>query len=372
MTAVSVNYCNFLWVLCGAWEYICKIIYHVVLVPSGTMNPSNQASQNSSQCIDYVYDQNIIPALTFLMFPLALLLNGVAAWVSLHLKSTSTFVVYLKNLVAADFILTLLIPLRSAADLPDPPKALFKLTCRFISTTFYSTLYTCITLLGFISLDRFFKIMAPQSKLVSQNLWFSKVTSGIVWLSLFGGAALPNIILTDKSAGNETQLSSCMALKGPAGLQLHSIVVIALNVLFWIVSVVVAVCYICIANKVLYTFRKSGSTNEQGKQKIKLRVFLVVIVFVVSFVPYHIIRIPYTFQQVTYSSTTSCFDLKAKFAKEFSLWLATTNTCMDPLLYVFLCREFKEKLVSIVSNVAASVQAAVAGSANAASSKTRL
>ncbi|XP_029027508.2 P2Y purinoceptor 13-like [Betta splendens] len=304
------------------------------------------------------------------MFPLALLLNGVAAWVSLHLKSTSTFVVYLKNLVAADLILTLLIPIRSAAELPDAPTALFKLACRVISTTFYSTLYTCITLLGFISLDRFFKIMAPQSKMVSQNLKFSKVTSGLVWLSLFGGAALPNIILTDKSGVNVTQISSCMVLKGPAGLQSHSITVISLNVLFWIVSVVVAVCYVCIANKVLYSFRKSGSNNSHGNQKIKLRVFLVVIVFVVSFVPYHIIRIPYTFQQVSYSSKTYCFDLRAKFAKEFSLWLATTNTCMDPLLYVFLCREFKEKLVSIVSKVPGSVRAAVTGSAG--SSKTRL
>lgn len=333
---------------------------------------SNQASENNSQCDSFYYDRNLIPALSFLTFPIALLLNGMAAWVSLHLKSTSTFVVYLKNLVAADFILTLLIPLTFASDLPTAPKTLFALSCRYFSTTFYSTQYTCITLLGFIGLDRFFKIMAPQSKLVNQNLNVSKLTSGLVWLMMFGGTALPNIILTNKSEDNLTDSSSCMALKGPVGIQLHSLIVIYLNVVFWIISVVIAVCYICIANKVFYSFRKSGSNNNQGKQKIKLRVFLVVIVFFVSFTPYHIVRIPYTFQQVTYSSKTDCAYLKAKFAKDFSLWLATTNTCMDPLLYVFLCREFKEKLMSMMKNVSSSIKVAAAGKAEATLSKSRL
>ncbi|XP_026230102.1 P2Y purinoceptor 13-like [Anabas testudineus] len=330
----------------------------------------NQTSSNNSQCVSFTYNQNVFPALTFLMFPLALFLNGMAAWVSLHLKSTSTFVVYLKNLVAADLILTLLIPLKAASDLRDAPKTLFKLSCRFFSTTFYSTQYTCITLLGFISLDRFFKIMAPRNKLLS--LKFSKVTSGFVWLILFGGTALPNIILTNKSAANTTDISSCMILKGPDGIQLHGIIVISLNVLFWVISVIIAVCYICIANKVFYSIRKSGSNNNQGKQKIKLRVFLVVFVFFVSFTPYHIVRIPYTFQQVSYSSMTSCSYLMAKFAKEFSLWLATANTCMDPLLYVFLCREFKEKLTSMTKNVLTTFKVAAAGKAEATSSKNRL
>ncbi len=127
-------------------------------------------------------------------------------------------------------------------------------------------------------------------------------------------------------------------------------IVIFMNVFFWLISVVIAVCYICITKKVIQSFRNSGSNNNQGKHKIKLRVFLIVIVFFVSFGPYHIVRIPYTFQQVK-SSYTGCNYSMGKFAKEFSLWFATTNICMNPLLYVFLCREFKEKLVSMMKNV---------------------
>ena len=327
----------------------------------------NQTSLYDSSCNGFTYNPNIVPALYFSMFPIALLLNGVAACVSLQLKSTTTFVVYLKNLVAADLITTLITPLTAASDLPHLSKLLFVASCRYFSSIFYSTEYTCIAFLGLIGLDRFFKIVTPQNKL-AQNLTLSKVISGSVWVILFGVSALPTIILSNKSVANLTEFSTCMDLKGSAGIELHKKVVIYLNVFFWLVSVVVAVCYICIAYKVFQSFKNSGSNNNQGKQRIKLRVFVVVVVFFLSFSPYHIYRIPYTFQQVQlHTSKTHCSYLKKKFVKELTLWLANTNICMDPLIYAFLCREFKDKLMSMMKNVSTLFKVASAGKAEAAS-----
>lgn len=323
------------------------------------MDPSLILSRNHSDCSSLAHDPYIIPSLFFLMFPLALLLNVVAAWVSLHLKATSTFVVYLKNLVAADIIMTLMIPIKAGANLPGAWQHLAVPMCRFFSVIFYNAQYTCIALLGCISLDRFFKIMMPRSTFFGQSLIFSKVMSGAVWVLMFGGTGLPNILLTNKPTENLTESSPCTILKGPAGIEFHEKSSLAMNVFFWLVSVIIVVCYICIANKVIQSYRKSGSSNSQGKQKIKLRVFLVIIVFFMCFGPYHIIRIPYTFQQVSYSDT-QCSDVyeRIRFAKELSHWLATTNICMDPLLYVFLCREFKEKLMSMMKSLIISFKSA--------------
>uniref|UniRef100_A0A3Q2PQB2 Purinergic receptor P2Y13 n=1 Tax=Fundulus heteroclitus TaxID=8078 RepID=A0A3Q2PQB2_FUNHE len=305
-----------------------------------------------ANCARFYYNPYIVPTLFFLMFPIALLLNVVAAWVSVHLKSTSTFVVYLKNLVAADIIMTLMIPIKAAGDLPGTWEHLSGVTCRFFAVIFYNAQYTCIALLGLISLDRFFKIMMPHSRLFGQSLTMSKLISATVWVVLFGGTGLPNILLTNKSVANASLITTCMVLKGPAGVKFHGQTSLLLNIFFWLVSVVIVVCYFCIANRVIQSYRNSGSNNSQGKQKIKLRVFLVIIVFFISFGPYHIIRIPYTSEQVTYSDAQCSNTYEhLRFAKELSHWLATTNICMDPLLYVFLCREFKEKLMSMIKNV---------------------
>lgn len=324
--------------------------------------PSNQTSTNDLKINRFIYNPDIISALYFVMFPVALLLNGVAAWVSLHLRSTSTFMVYLKNLIAADIVMALIIPIKAAGLLSNHSKALLILSC-FVSPIFYSTQYTCITLLGLISLDRFFKIMMPRSALLTHNLTFSKVLSGSVWVILFSFSALPNIILSNNPIVNMTEISSCMDLKGPVGLEYHEKTVIYFNVYFWLISVVIAVCYICITNKVIQSFRNSGSNNSQGNQKVKLRVFLVVFVFFLSFGPYHIIRIPYTFQQVNSSSDSVSSYIIGKFAKELSLVFATANICMNPLLYIFLCREFKEKLMFMIKNGSMSSRVASVGKA---------
>lgn len=244
-----------------------------------------------------------------------------------------------------------MIPMKAAADLPTTWDQLAGPTCRFFAVIFYNAQYTCIALLGLISLDRFFKIVMPHSRIFGQSLTVSKVISATVWLVLFGGTGLPNILLTNKSVANTSLITNCMVLKGPAGVQFHEQTSLLMNLFFWFVSVVIVVCYICIANRVVQSYRNSGSNNSQGKQKIKLRVFLVIIVFFICFGPYHIIRIPYTSQQVSYSGTDCSQTYEyLRFAKELSHWLATTNICMDPLLYVFLCREFKEKLMSMMKD----------------------
>lgn len=292
----------------------------------------------------------MVPILYFLMFPVSLLLNGVAAWVSLYLKSTSTFIVYLKNVIAADIIMTLIMPIDAASEMTGHSKLVLLLSC-YVSPVFYSTQYTCITLLGLISLDRFCKIMLPGRLLLAQNLTFSKVLSCLVWVTLFAFTALPNIILSNKPIATMAEISTCMNLKEAHGLEYHENVIIYLNAYFWLMSLVITICYICITKKVIHSFRNSGSTNDQGMQKIKLRVFLVVIVFFLSFGPYHLMRIPYTFLQVNLSKEDYCVYVISRFVKEFSLWFATTNICMNPLLYIFLCREFKDKLMSMMEKL---------------------
>ncbi|XP_075891837.1 P2Y purinoceptor 13-like [Nelusetta ayraudi] len=311
---------------------------------------SNQTVSSDSTCLGFIYNPDIVPALYFMIFPLALLLNGVAAWISLKLKSNSTFIVYLKNLIGADVVLTLIIPLMAADNIKGISTVVKLIVC-YVSPVFYSTQYTCIGLLGLISLARFFKIMMPRSRLLNENLTISRILAGSVWVVLFCSSALPNIFLT-KKAENIADVTNCMVLKGPEGLEVHRTTVIYLNAFFWSVSVIMTICYACITNKVIQSFRNSGSNNNQGKKKIKLRVFLVVLVFFVFFGPYHIVRIPYTSLQIS-SSESSCLYLVLKFLKNLTLWFATANICANPLLYVFLCREFREEFVLILKRVSA-------------------
>lgn len=286
-----------------------------------------------------------IACLYFLLFPAALLLNGTAAWVSVHLHSTTTFVVYLKNLVAADLLMTLTLPPVAADKLPGVALGLRVFDCRFSSVVFYSCMYTSISFMGLISLDRFFKIVRPGGKVLGQSAAFSVAMSSLVWLAIFGATALPTMILTNREPGNTTE-EFCMSLKSPAGLALHHGVILGMDVLFWLVSVLIIFCYICITATVLQSFRNSQSSNSEGKNRTKFRVFLILLVFFVCFVPLQVLRILITSEKIV--GRNNCSETWLSVLHDFFRLLSASNACLDPFLYLYLCREFRDKLVDLM------------------------
>lgn len=318
-----------------------------LLCPPKTEMASNVSALDPSHCasLNTVATSVAISCLYFLLFPVALLLNGTAAWVSLHLHCTKTFVVYLKNLVAADLLMTLMIPIIAANKLPGMPVGLRVFDCRFASVVFYSCMYTSIILMGLISLDRFFKIVRPGGKLLGQSVAFSVAASFSVWVTIFGGTVLPTIILTNQDPSNTTE-DFCLSLKSPAGVTLHEGVILSMSIVFWVITVLITFCYACITVTVLQSFRKSGSSNGEGKNKTKSRVFLILLVFFVCFVPFQALRWPVTAD--TLLGNNNCTQAWLLVLHDFFRVLSASNASLDPFLYFYLCREFRDKLVDLM------------------------
>lgn len=292
--------------------------------------------------------ETFVPALYMLLFPISMVLNSLAAWVSLHVYSSSTFMVYVKNLVLSDIIETLMIPFEVYHDVRPRTASFHLFHCRYLSPIKYICMYISISLMALISLDRFLKIVQPCGPMLGQTLLFGRVISAVIWVIMIAATGLPTMVLTNQYPNMSEPLDSCMIYKGAAGIAVHKAVIITVNLYFWMVCVLVVVCYMCIGKTVIQSFRNSGSSNSQATQKTTLRVFLVLVVFSVSFGPYHLVRIPYTFQQTR--MVVSCRDTWGLYMKEISLWFATVNVCLDPIVYFFLCREFSDKLRSMVKD----------------------
>ncbi|XP_063060682.1 P2Y purinoceptor 13-like [Engraulis encrasicolus] len=282
----------------------------------------------------------VIIGFYFVLFIPALLLNIMAAWISWNLKTKSSFIVYLKNLVAADLLMTLLAALRAADWIPGMPWGFRAYNCRFGSVLFYLCMYVSIVLMGVISLDRFFKIVQPGGKMFGQSPLFGKVVTIVIWI-LYIIQTIPTMVLTNKKPTNYT----CMNMKTDLGRQYHKGIIIFSNVVFFVVLTVIGFCYICIAKRVIESHRNAGNVNINGKRKIKARVFIVLVVFLVCFAPYHITSLLYVERQV--KNKINCSWASLKIAKDITLWLATTNVCLDPLVYILLCKDFRKKFYEL-------------------------
>lgn len=300
-----------------------------------------QGFNKSEQCPrDTRITQLVFPALYAVVFLTGILLNTLALWVFVHIPSNSTFIVYLKNTLVADLVMALMLPFKILSDSHLGPWQLRAFVCRFSSVIFYETMYVGVAMLGLIAFDRFLKIIRPFGKTLAKKNIFAKTVSILIWFLLFL-ISLPNMILNNKEA-TPSSVKKCASLKDPLGLAWHQMVIHICQFIFWTVFVLMLLFYMVITKKVYDSYKKFKSRDSK-KKKLESKVFIVIAVFFVCFAPFHFVRVPYTHSQT--NSTTACrLENQLYIAKETTLFLATTNICMDPLIYILLCKKFTERL----------------------------
>ncbi|XP_030633892.1 P2Y purinoceptor 13-like [Chanos chanos] len=311
----------------------------------------NSSQTNTSLKCEYDTSVSsvLFPFLYIILFLAAIVLNCLAAWIFFQIRSTSTFVVYLKNVVVADLLMTLTLPVKLLTDTGLVPWQMRAFHCRYSAVLFYTTMYISIILLGLISLDRYLKIVRPFGKSALQRVAVGRVICAAVWIIMLS-MALPNVILSDRKpkVGSNGRLR-CSSMKGEPGLMWHEGFNYVCQAVFWGTLALMVICYSFISKKVYESYKASRSRSGAASQRTKAKVFVVVGVFFVCFAPFHLARVPYTLTQ-TRGLTTQCWAKNQLYiAKETTLWICTTNICLDPLIYVFLCHTFRRKLTAALS-----------------------
>ncbi|XP_061073661.1 G-protein coupled receptor 87-like isoform X2 [Conger conger] len=283
----------------------------------------------------------VFPALYSLLFAGGLVLNCLAAWIFFKIRTRSSFILYLKNITVADFLMILTFPLLVVTEADQGPWQLHAVVCRYSAVIFYTSMYIGIIFLGLVSLDRFLKIVRPfgHSRLYSYS--FTRVLSAGVWVFMIS-LSLPNTILTDRPL-NASDPKNCMALKSELGKHWHTAVSSIDIFIFAAVLVTLLICYVSIYLHVHRSNAKFVSSTEGGGPQAKQNISVVLVVFFVCFVPYHLCRIPYTRSQVN-EKVSEDIKYQWMYVKKVVLFLSSCNVCLDPIIYFLMCKSFTRRL----------------------------
>ncbi|NXB16556.1 P2Y12 protein, partial [Rhagologus leucostigma] len=304
------------------------------------------SSRNDSNCTsDSRISQVIFPLLYTFLFLVGITMNGLAMWVFFKISSKSNFIIFLKNTVISDFLMILTFPFKILSDAKLVSWVLRGFVCQVTQVVFYFTMYISILFLGLITIDRYQKATSPFRTSTPRNLLAAKILSTAIWVSMFA-LSLPNMILTNKKK-TPKNVRKCALLKSEFGLIWHEIVNYICQLIFWVNLAVIVVCYILISKELYKSYKRTRCTGKASKKTVNLKVFIIIAVFFICFVPFHFTRIPYTLSQ-----TRGVFDCSAQntlfYLKETTLWLTSLNACLDPFIYFFLCKSFRKSLLDML------------------------
>ncbi|KAM9849675.1 P2Y purinoceptor 4 [Aulostomus maculatus] len=302
---------------------------------------------NSSCRFDEEFKYILLPVSYSLVFVVGFVLNATALWLFLKMRPWNPSTVYMFHLALSDFLYVLSLPtlIYYYANRSHWPFGVA--ACKIVRFLFYANLYCSILLLTCISVHRYLGICHPIKALTLVKPRHAHLVCCLVW-AVVTVCLVPNLIfVTTSRRDNDTLCHDTTRQEDFEEYVDYSSVVMVL--LFGVPFLVIMVCY-CLMARALCRPRQGLTTSQRGassrRKSIKL-IIVVLVVFAVSFVPFHITRTLYYTSRVL---DLNCDFLNiVNFTYKITRPLASVNSCIDPILYFLAGDHYRSKLMSILT-----------------------
>ncbi|KAM6946000.1 P2Y purinoceptor 3 [Aplochiton taeniatus] len=282
------------------------------------------------------FKQILLPTVYSLVFLLGLPLNAAVIlkiWRLPHLTRNN---IYMLNLATADFLYVMSLPLLIYNYASNDYWPFGKLTCQLVRFQFYSNLHGSIFFLTCISVQRYLGICHPLAG------WHRQGGRRLAW-AICSAVWLVVVLLCAPtfyfaSTGIQRNRTVCYDLSQPEHSADYYPYGMALTCLGFLVPFMgVLVCYCRMASLLCrppsYKGVSMATSGEKRDTAVRM-IVIVVTVFAVSFLPFHVTKTMYLLVRTLPGapcSTRNLFSVVYKCTRPF----ASMNSVLDPILFYF-------------------------------------
>ncbi|KAG9334576.1 hypothetical protein JZ751_007397 [Albula glossodonta] len=289
---------------------------------------------------------NIMSVIVYcLAFVLGVLGNGVVIWVTGFKMKKTVNTVWFLNLAVADFLFTAFLPLSVAYTAMGFHWPFGKFMCKLNSTLSFLNMFASVYILVVISIDRCVSVVHP---VWVQNHHSPRKASGVslvVWLIALAMSA-PYFAFRDTApAYHDENVINCFnnfdLSQDDEVLRAfrHRAMIVTRFLLGFVVPFAIIVsCYVVLVHRL----KRNRSLSSRSGRPFKI-IAAVITAFFLCWAPYHILVLieMVNHMSVEYNPT---LDHVTTIGIPIATSLAFLNSCLNPLLYVFMGQDFKDKV----------------------------
>uniref|UniRef100_A0A4W6EZ21 Si:dkey-96n2.3 n=1 Tax=Lates calcarifer TaxID=8187 RepID=A0A4W6EZ21_LATCA len=270
----------------------------------------------------YTYKKNIVFSTFYiLMFIIAVPGNALALWAFFRQDSKSPSVVFLRHLSVADISYILILPMRMVYHLSDSHWPFGHVICQLSGFLFYLNMYCSLYLM-------------TQSV---RRVKYANIAVGILWVTVIVSMS-PMLFSKKNVTNNSTGICIKLYLEKTSHTALVSTVVA-----FVIPLTTIVVSYLLIVLK-LRTLKQQEKRPMKDKA-IKM-IILIVINFLLAFVPYHVSRVIYIVIH-NRGNVTAATHESLRRANQITSALTCVSGVLDPVMYFFLNHTYRNMLLQL-------------------------
>ncbi|XP_059194482.1 chemerin-like receptor 1 [Centropristis striata] len=294
----------------------------------GTGNDTSTAQQTDwTEVITNVRKASLV--IYCLIFILGTVGNGLVIYVTgCRMKRTVNSVWFL-NLALADFLFTAFLIFSIISASQDHQWHFGQIMCRLNSFVVVVNMFASIFLLTAISLDRCLSIWVVVWAQNKRTVCKAQVICVVIWITA-AACTIPYAAFRDigiRDGKTVCGYTSSMTLEKVWTLGIFRFVVG-----FLIPFLVIFGSYVAIGVR-------AGRLQKTRKKKPRPIIFSIVLAFFLCWLPFHVVH----FIELKSYTDRNLGSIVAILGPPF-LSLAFFNSCLNPILYVFMCDEFQKKL----------------------------
>ncbi|XP_078402283.1 P2Y purinoceptor 4-like [Cetorhinus maximus] len=311
-----------------------------------TDNGSDSGNNNNSCQFNEEFKYILLPVSYGIVCVVGLVLNAIALWMFLcKMRPWNATITYMFNLALSDLLYVLSLPLLTYyyANQNDWPFGV--VLCKLTRFIFYANLYSSILFLTCISVHRFMGVYCPFRSLRWIQMKQAWVVCMLVWAAVII-CLIPNLLFVTTSSRSDDLLCHDTTRREdfPQYVLYSSVTMV---ILFFIPFLIIIFCYSLMTRKLNKTLVSDSNRSSSNSKKKSIKLIIVVLfVFSLCFVPFHITRtMYYTFRVLN----KSCYALNiVNFTYKITRPLASVNSCIDPILYFLAGGNYRRKLMHAV------------------------
>ncbi|KAM3850237.1 uracil nucleotide/cysteinyl leukotriene receptor [Diretmus argenteus] len=311
------------------------------------------SNQSSDGCVavDAAVENLLFGGFYVLVFLLALNGNSLALWIFSHQRGTSSPAnVFLLHLAVADLSYVIILPLRATYHLTGGHWPFGEVPCRLAGFLFYVNMYASLYFLACVAGDRYLAVVHAVRSLKIRRARYAHIISFSLW-ALVTVSMAP--LLVTRQTAEVDGVTVCLQLYREKASRNA---LISLAVAFTPPFLATLSCYLLIIHSL-----RGGSRLEPALKLRALRTIgLVMLIYVVCFLPYHVSRatfiLGYSRPDVTCQTRRGL-----SLANRLTSSLTCLNGAMDPLIYLFGAEKFRGTMVRLFCGRKAAMSGATSG-----------
>lgn len=302
---------------------------------------------NDSSRVDSEFRYTLFPIVYSITFVLGITANGYVLWVFARLypsKKLNEIKIFMVNLTVADLLFLVTLPLWIVYYSNQGDWILPEFLCNLAGCLFFINTYCSVAFLGVITYNRFQAVRHPIKTAQATTRKRGIALSLVIWVTIVAAASYflfmtsTNVVSNKAGSGTITRCFEHYKKGSKPVLIIHICIVLG----FFIVFFLILFCNLVIIRTLLTQPVQQQQRNAEVKRRALWMVCTVLAVFIICFVPHHMVQLPWTLAELGKWPSNSHQAIND--VHQVTLCLLSTNCVLDPVIYCFLTKKFRRHL----------------------------